>query len=99
MWDSQKVSREIMPRGKRLDDETVEKLVEIVRGLPYIYDASDGDHMDAQKISNTWASIAEKMNISTIEGKFTYHQLLKYPFFSTKLLKYPFFQQNVYVSD
>ena len=61
-----------MPRGKRLNDETVQKLVEIVRRLPYIHDASDGDHMDAQKISNTWASIAAKMDISTTDGKFTF---------------------------
>ena len=71
MWDSQKVSHAIMPRGKRLDDETVEKLVEIARGLPYIYDACDGGHMDAQ-VSNTWGNIAEKMDFSTIDGKFTF---------------------------
>ena len=55
------------PRS-RISDEIIGKLFELVRKNPCLCDCTLPDHRDAVKISNTWQSIAKKLDISGMTG-------------------------------
>lgn len=54
-----------MPRAVKLSPLESEKLIELVRINPVLYDARSSDHKDVQLIHNTWASIADSMGKET----------------------------------
>lgn len=45
-----------------------EKLVELVRSNPFIYDATSPYHKDTIMLANTWKSIAAELNIPGLSG-------------------------------
>lgn len=62
----------MMPRSK-VSVETTEKLIELVREHPQLYDASCAEHKDAQRLSNMWQSIAIIMGVKTMTSPFFTH--------------------------
>ena len=59
-----------MPRGRTISDDVIEKLIELVRENPCIFDQSLPEYRDALFIKNVWDSIAEKLDYNDYEGKF-----------------------------
>ena len=57
-----------MPRTKSSNRE-IEKLIELVRRNPFLYDTSKDDHKDKQKVENAWSSIAKTMDKDDATGK------------------------------
>ena len=51
------------------DKNTVEKLVELVRDNPVLYNVSLPEHRDPLFVRNVWSSIAEAMGDRCIDGK------------------------------
>ena len=62
---------EKVPRmAPKTPSETLEKLFELVRANPCLYDCTLPDHKDAVKISNIWQSIAKKLDIPDMTGMY-----------------------------
>ena len=57
-----------MPSSK-VSVEDTEKLIELVRQHPLLYDASCPEHKDAQRMRNVWQSIANVMGREKMGGK------------------------------
>ncbi|ESO89125.1 hypothetical protein LOTGIDRAFT_154208 [Lottia gigantea] len=64
-----------MPRGKQLPDDVIERLVGLIRERPFIYDAKDDSHMDAQKMSNAWESIAKTLKVEGLDVEISLTQM------------------------
>ena len=55
---------------KWLSREQTERLIELVRDRPYLYDVRDPDHADSTiMVANAWMAITEKMGLKN-GGKF-----------------------------
>jgi hypothetical protein len=52
----------------RVGDIEIEKLVELVRVNPVLYDLGHKDYLNTTSKVNTWRSIAEAMGIAEIDG-------------------------------
>ena len=64
-----------MRRGKfTLSTEEVEKLIELVRRHPCLYDPRSADHKDAQKMVNTWTSVSQIMEKEGMGGEYKLFQ-------------------------
>ena len=46
-----------------------EKLVELVRKHPLLYDPTCHEHKDSQRVHNLWNSIAKVMHFDKMDGK------------------------------
>jgi len=61
-----------MPRMKNsidlLTKETTEKLIEIVRDNPALYNASLPEYKDASIVKNLWISVTKEMKIDGLTG-------------------------------
>ena len=51
-------------------DQHIEKLIEHVRGAPFIYDCAREDHHDLSKTTNFWNSLATKLSQERLPGTF-----------------------------
>jgi len=47
-------------------DKLAIKLIEFVEQAPFVYDASDEDHIDSVKTWNFWTSVADELSSSAI---------------------------------
>ena len=55
--------------------EELEKLIEVVRGQPCLYDPRNPQHKDADKLKNVWESISKIMGREDLDGQYQ----LKHP--------------------
>ena len=63
-----------MPRTKSSNHE-IDKLVELVRRNPLLYDNSKDDHKDQQKVENAWC-LAKIMDIYDVTGKIYFNKAI-----------------------
>ena len=60
----------------------LEQLIELVRQFPVLYDPRNAAHKDAQRLFNTWSSIAEEMGDQRLGGEIQiYIHTRRYIFF------------------
>lgn len=58
-----------MPRTEHVvSADDTDKLIELVKQHPLLYDPTSAEHKDAQKMFNTWASIAAIMDREKMTG-------------------------------
>lgn len=52
----------------KLSKETTEKMIELIRQNPFIFDPANRDHRDQRMTVNFWTSIAEELNVPGLRG-------------------------------
>ena len=76
-----------MVRIRKLSTEESEKLIELVRINPAIYNATLADHKDSHMLNNIWISIAKSMGTDTSKCiQYTSYNLCACLFYFNKYL-------------
>ena len=60
-WCQLKMPRKPGKVSPPVSDDSMERLIEMVRENPCLYDPCDKDHMDALMTANIWSSICKKL--------------------------------------
>ena len=58
-----------MPKGIKIHTSEMEKLIELVRDHPLLYDPTLADYRDAIKVTNAWNSISRILDVVGMNGK------------------------------
>ena len=58
-----------MSKGIKIQTSEMEKLTELVRDNPLLYDPTLPDYRDAIKVSNAWDSISRMLGVEGMNGK------------------------------
>jgi hypothetical protein len=56
-------------KSKLNDQNNCEKLIELIRENPVLYDCSRKEYKDADIVTNTWKSIISRLEIPGLTGK------------------------------
>ena len=60
----------------KFDNQVYEKLIELVRNRPPIYNCRLAEHKDVQLQKNLWKAIADQMEVEGMTGKFRFQHFL-----------------------
>ena len=58
-----------MPKAKKIPNDAIERLIDLVRDNECLYNASVAEYRDLHRTNNVWKSIGDELSFEDYSGK------------------------------